>query len=204
MMNKEGTTLTNWRCKAGTSPAWLSIDFGYSKEIGGLVIDWRGKEYATAYDVLLSDDGMEWTTVYSVGDGNGGRDYVYLPEQEGRILKIVCKKSESAKGFAVAKLQVEGPEFGASANNFFAAIAGQQRRGLYPRYFLQQQCYWTIVGSNGDTQEALINELGTVEVDQLSFTIEPFLYVNGKLVTWNDVSLTQSLEADYLPIPSVQ
>ena len=41
-----------------------------------------------------------------------------------------------------------------------------------------------------------------VEVDKGAFSIEPFLFVDGRLITWADVSLTQTLERDYLPIPS--
>jgi len=58
-----------------------------------------------------------------VTQGNGGRDYVYLPEQEGRFLKLVMKKSAHGRGFAIAQLVVKGPEFGASANGFFSAVA---------------------------------------------------------------------------------
>jgi Adenine-specific DNA methylase containing a Zn-ribbon len=42
-----------------------------------------------------------------------------------------------------------------------------------------------------------------LEVDKGAFSIELFLYVNGRLVTWNDVETTQELERGYLPIPSV-
>ncbi len=35
-------------------------------------------------------------------------------------------------------------------------------------------------------------------------SIEPFLYTDGRLLSWADVQATQSLEKGYLPIPSVQ
>ena len=44
---------------------------------------------------------------------------------------------------------------------------------------------------------------GALEVDKGAFTIEPFLYVDDTLVTWNDVALDHELEEGYLPIPSV-
>ncbi|MBM2845807.1 MAG: putative secreted protein [Bacteroidetes bacterium] len=199
-----GTVLTGWKSGVANPTEWISMDFGYAKEIGGLVIDWDKEEYATAYDVLASEDGREWTNLYSVTNGNGGRDFVFLPEAEGKALKLVFKKSHGAKGYSIRQFAVKGPEFGANANDFFSSVAKEQRRGLFQRYFLPEQSYWTIVGSPGDVSEALINEAGTIEVDQTSFSIEPFLYVDNTLVTWNDVTRSQSLENDYLPIPSVQ
>ncbi|MDD2763533.1 MAG: discoidin domain-containing protein [Opitutaceae bacterium] len=196
--------LANWKSAGHHDPEWLQIDFGYERELGGLVIDWQGEDCASAYDVLTSADGEEWLTVSAVTEGNGGRDYVYLPEQQGRFLKLVLKQSRSGRGFAIAQLAVKGPEFGATANDFFSAVARDQPRGLYPKYLLQEQSYWTITGNPHESREALLNDTGAIEVDQLRFTIEPFLYLDDRLVTWSDVALRQSLEKNYLPIPSVE
>ena len=65
-----------------------------------------------------------------------------------------------------------------------------------------RQTYWTPVGTGEDVTQALFNEEGMVEVDKGAFSIEPFLFVDGRLITWADVSPTQTLERDYLPIPS--
>ncbi len=42
-----------------------------------------------------------------------------------------------------------------------------------------------------------------LEVDRGGFSLEPFVWVGGQLLTWNDVERTQSLEEGYLPIPTV-
>ena len=204
VIDQTGAVLANWKSSGLNPTEWLSLDFGYQKEIGGIVIDWDREDYATAYDILITEDDKEWMNAYAVTNGNGGRDYVFLPEAQGKSIRIMLKKSHSANAYSISSLIVKGPEFGATANDFFASVAKEQPRGLFPKYFLPEQCYWTIVGSPGDVSEALINEVGTIEVDQLSFSIEPFLYVNNTLVTWNDVTLEQSLENDYLPIPTVK
>jgi hypothetical protein len=77
-------------------------------------------------------------------------------------------------------------------------------RGLYPKYLSNQQAYWTVIGVNADAREALVNEYGQIEVDRRSFSLEPFLFVDGKLVTWDDVTTTQALLDGYLPIPEVR
>ena len=50
--------------------------------------------------------------------------------------------------------------------------------------------------------QALINEEGMVEVDKGSFSIEPFLHLDGRLFTWADGEPRQALAKGYLPIPS--
>jgi hypothetical protein len=202
--NQFGTSLVNWKSAGANPTEWFSIDFGYEREIGGLVIDWDKTNYASSYDIQTSSDGVEWITASTVTDGNGGRDYVFMPEQQGKKLKLVLNKSASGRGYAISKMEVKGPEFGSTANDFFTSVTKQEPRGYFPKYFTPEQCFWTIVGTPNDVSEALINELGTIEVDQMSFSIEPFLYIDNKLVTWNDVTRKQSLENDYLPIPSVE
>lgn len=92
-----------------------------------------------------------------------------------------------------------------TANAVFEARAKQVRRGLYPRGFSGEQSYWTIVGVDGGSRDsALISEDGAVEIARGGFSVEPFLIDGGKLVTWADVTTTQSLRERYLPMPSVR
>ncbi|KJV36540.1 hypothetical protein VI08_04115 [Luteibacter yeojuensis] len=89
-------------------------------------------------------------------------------------------------------------------NAVFEQRAKAIRRGLYPRGFSGEQSYWTIVGVDGGSRDsALISEDGAVEIVRGGFSIEPFLIDGGKLVTWADVTETQSLRDRYLPMPSV-
>ena len=59
------------------------------------------------------------------------------------------------------------------------------------------------MGVNGSDKEGLLNEEGMLEIDKGSFSIEPFLYADGRLITWAQVLPVQELEQGYLPIPSV-
>jgi hypothetical protein len=199
----DGDPATTWRSGAVAESQWLLIDFLKNREMGGLVIDWDRDDYATAYQVQTSDDGVDWKLVHTVSAGNGERDYVYMPDAEARYLRLDLQKSSRNQGYAIPTITVKPFEFSASINQFFESIARDAPRGTYPRYFYGEQAYWTIVGVDGDDHEALLNEDGTLEVDGQGFTIEPFLYSNGKLITWNDVQPTPSLESGYLPIPSV-
>ncbi|HEX6095109.1 MAG TPA: hypothetical protein VF432_02205 [Thermoanaerobaculia bacterium] len=77
-------------------------------------------------------------------------------------------------------------------NAFFTEMARHHRRGLFPRYFLGEQSYWTILGgTNGEEEEALFSEDGAVEAGAARYSIEPFLWMDNKLITWNDVAVEQ-------------
>jgi len=101
-------------------------------------------------------------------------------------------------------VEVQPHAFSRSINDFFSAIAQRGSSGLYPKYLSRRQSYWTPVGTGEDVTQALFNEEGMVEVDRGSFSIEPLLFADGRLITWADVALTQTLEQGYLPIPRAQ
>ncbi|MCB0266224.1 MAG: coagulation factor 5/8 type domain-containing protein, partial [Calditrichaeota bacterium] len=93
--------------------------------------------------------------------------------------------------------------FSETPEAFFREIAKDHPRGFFPRYFYGEQPYWTVVGVNNDTKEALVGEDGRVEIDKTEFTIEPFVSLGGQLVNWNDVQISQLLADNYLPVPVV-
>ena len=186
------------RTPAVTSgPGWTLYDFLEDREYGGLVIDWEAA--ASRYAVEISDDGKAWKTLRQVEGGNGGRDYLYLPETESRYLRLRFLDGAGK----IKHLDVKSLDWAPSINAFFEAIAKEAPRGSYPRAFSGEQAYWTVVGVDSDNEEGLLGEDGALEVGQGAFSIEPFLSVDGELITWNDVKTAQSLAEGYLPIPTV-
>jgi hypothetical protein len=180
-----------------TTQGGITLDFLENREYGGLVIDWGSGPHASRYEVQISEDGSTWTTVHSIEGSNGGRDFVFLPEAESRHLRL-----RFLEGSGVPRIDVKPLAFSSSPNAFFTEIARDAPRGHSPRGFAEQ-VYWTIVGVNGDREEGLFDEDGRLEASKGGFSVEPFLWMDGRLVTWNDVKSTPSLREGYLPIPSV-
>ena len=179
----------------------LTLDLGRVREFGGLSLQWS-QDFASDYAVDLSDDGRQWRPAQRVKQGNGGRDWIALPESEARYLRLTAS-SGPGKRFALAEATIEPLAFAATSNAFIAAVAQAAGRGQYPRGFIGEQPYWTIVGIDGGDQQGLIGEDGAIEVAKGGFSIEPFVISDGKLLTWADVQTSQSLQDGYLPIPSV-
>jgi len=195
---------TSWYSKKKPESQFLLVDLKKYRELGGLIIDWDSLDYAREYEIQVSNDKKEWTSAYQVHTGKGGRSYIYLKDFDSRFIKINLMKSSRSSGYAIKDLEIKNFEFSQSKESFFSVIASQKPRGHFPRYFHDEQSYWTVVGVNDDQDEALINEEGMIEVDKNCFSIEPFVFQQGKLTTWNEVQLKQSLEQEYLPIPTVE
>jgi hypothetical protein len=97
----------------------------------------------------------------------------------------------------------DDPPLPPSPNEMLQSAAGKAPRGTYPRGFVEQS-YWTIVGVDGGVAPALISEDGVIEPRAGRWTIEPFLRIDNRRLTWADVTSTQALLDGYLPMPAVQ
>jgi hypothetical protein len=199
----DGDTGTAWSADfaASTDPR-LTLDLGRMREFGGLKLTWKEGEHASAYLVQLSDDGRTWRDARTVIDGNGGSDYLALPESEARYLRLRLGDGPASSA-SLIELQVQPLAFAATPNDFIKSVAQEAPPGWYPRGFSGQQPYWTIVGIDGGEEQGLIGEDGAVEFGKGGFSIEPFVVADGRLATWADAVITQSLQDGYLPIPQV-
>lgn len=197
----DGKEDTAWRSgpRIGGS-AQLTIDLQQIREFGGIEIDWLKDMHAQRYTIEVSLDGKQWRNVRSVTAGNGARDSHLLPESEARYIRLTMQNPGHELG--IAEFHIRDLEFGASANAFITALAKNSKRGCYPRGYYEEQSYWTIVGVERDSQEALFSEDGAIEPHKAGFSVEPFLRVGHDALSWADVEIKHSLEGDYLPIPS--
>jgi len=210
---------TAWRT-VGAGEQSLTLDLGYDREFGGLTLRWLDGRAASAYRVMVSNDRRQWHEIARVGAGDGGTDWLRTPETSARWLRLDLIAPQIAPGsgqmgagfggvqaaqpfYGLADLRIEPLAFGANETAFLTAIAGQSRRGLYPRGFAGEQPYWTLVGVDGGGESGLISEDGAIELKRGGPSIEPFVLDNGRLVTWADASIEQALVEDDLPIPTV-
>jgi F5/8 type C domain len=193
---------TSWR--SGTlAPAGvqsLNIDFGKRREFGGLVIDWEPDHRPSRYTVSGSVDGQSWQPLYIVNTEAPPTNYLYLPESDARYLRI---NVPTGKVVGIRNIDVEPLSWSASRNDFFTAVARDALPGSYPKYLSGQQSYWTVLGVDADTHEGLVNEQGMLETGKDEFSIEPFVFTDGRLMTWRDVTTDVSSLSGDLPIKTV-
>jgi hypothetical protein len=192
---------TSWRSESST-PQWLLVDFQAELEFSGLVVRWERQGRARAFTVATSNDGVVWETIFTTAQADAAQTYVYTPNAVARYLRLALEESVAGRGFGIEALEVYRTRTRAPAKPTGTVVAADAPRGEYPRYLRNEQSYWTPVGVPDGNTCALLNEEGMLEVDRGAFSIEPFLFTAGRLVTWADVAVSQELEHGYLPIPS--
>ena len=198
----DGNLNTYWK-SVSIKDQFLTIDFKTRREFGGLEINWLNKFQAESFDIQFSNDGRNWEKVYSVLSNKSKVSFIKLTEAETRFLRINLLKSFSSEGFGISEIGFLDIKNSLTLNDFLIYTALNSSEGYYPRYFLDEASFWTVVGVNNDVKEALINTDGMVEVEKAKFSIEPLLKVGDQFFNWANVNSSQSLEENYLPIPKL-
>jgi hypothetical protein len=192
----------NWRSAADDAEPFLELDLGGVREIGGVSLDWSPL-HAPDYDLERADEQGRWSTVFSVRGGFGGQDHLPLLDAEAAKIRLTVRRA-AAGGVLLKSVRVREPGFSESNNAFIRAVAADAPRGRYPRAFLGEQSYWTVVGAPEDEEEALVSEDGALELGKGGPTIEPFLLVEDEVKTWADATITHALAASGVPHPIVR
>jgi endo-1,3(4)-beta-glucanase len=105
----DGDTTTRWSSRSGDSE-WISVDLGSVYTMGTVVLNWEDA-FAKGYDIQVSMDGQNWTTVYRQLYGQGGIETLKI-KADARYVRMY--------GFA------KGTEFGYSLYEFkvYAFVEG--------------------------------------------------------------------------------
>ncbi|HEU4829790.1 MAG TPA: hypothetical protein VFT04_11410, partial [Gemmatimonadales bacterium] len=183
------------------SDSAITVDFGQVRVFGGLILDWTGVPPSVHLEV--SGDGRRWESLADSVQLHAPRSYLRLPEAESRWLRLKFLAPLRADT-GLQALAAQPAEWATSRTPMLRAIAADAPPGTYPRYFLDRQSYWTVVGSPDDSSEALMSEDGAIEVTPGGPSLEPFVFRGARLLTWRDASITQTLAGGDLPIPSVR
>ena len=199
----DGDRNTEWRSDPNASKAELTIDFGQPREFGGLAIHWNPKSFAPSYEVSISEDGTSWQRLRSVAHNTGRAQFLSLPDAEARLVRLRMQAPSGPRQMAIREIEVLPLEASSDENRFAAEVASRFPRGRYPRATTGEGTFWTIVGTPTDEHEALVSEDGAAEVDKNAFSIEPFIWASGQLLTWADAKTSQSLAAGFAPVPTV-
>ncbi|HSC64810.1 MAG TPA: discoidin domain-containing protein [Caldimonas sp.] len=197
----DGRPETDWQPTDRRGPkAVLKVDYGTPREFGVLALRWRAGAAASRYAIELSDDGAHWRAARRVDRARGDVQMHWLPDSEARFVRISVDEP-AARAVALAELALREP---VDANAFFAQLAKDSPRGRYPRAYLAQQAYWTVFGVDGGRTASLLGEDGVVEPVPGVGALEPFLVVDGELLSWADARIGHTLRDGDLPMPSVQ
>src|SRR5580704_7393036 len=108
----DGNTGTRWS-SAFSDPQWLEVDLGASASISQVVLQWE-TAYATAFQIQTSNDGTNWTTIYSTTTGTGGTQTLNVTGS-GRYVRMYGTARATQYGYSLWEFQVYGTTSGTGA-----------------------------------------------------------------------------------------
>ncbi|MFF2908378.1 discoidin domain-containing protein [Paenibacillus sp. NPDC057934] len=99
----DGSRDTRWSSKH-TDTEWIYVDLGQKSEIGSVVLDWEGAS-GRAYDIQVSDDAKNWTTIYRQMNGFGGKETIDL-YADARYVRMLGHARSTEFGYSLFEFEV--------------------------------------------------------------------------------------------------
>ncbi|GIE93205.1 discoidin domain-containing protein [Paractinoplanes rishiriensis] len=87
-------------------PGWISVDLGATAQVSQVVLQWD-PAFARAYQIQVSGDNANWSTIYSTSTGDGLKDVINA-SGTGRYVRMYGTARSSAYGYSLWEFSVYG------------------------------------------------------------------------------------------------
>ena len=101
----DGNFSTRWASESGLDPQWIYVDLQDEYNLDWVVIQWEAA-YANQYQIQVSSDETNWTTVYSETNGNGGEDVISFSTQTAQFVRILGTQRATSYGYSIYEFEV--------------------------------------------------------------------------------------------------
>lgn len=124
----DGDLATRWSTGTSqTSGQWYQVDMGVPNAFNKLVLNCinSANDYPRGYQVIISDDGVNWSSPIATGSGSSGITTITFPSQAARYIRITQTGSAPGTFWSIDEFNV----FGAAPfapGGFAAAALGNQ------------------------------------------------------------------------------
>ncbi|MCW8125868.1 discoidin domain-containing protein [Microbulbifer halophilus] len=86
---------------------WIYLDLGESYRIDKVKLLWEGA-YGRDYDIQVSGNEREWSTVHRQPDGDGGVDEIELDPVDARYVRLLARERATRWGYSLYEFEVYG------------------------------------------------------------------------------------------------
>jgi len=87
-------------------PGWIYVDLGATAQVSQVVLQWD-PAYATAYQIQVSGDAVNWNTIYSTTTGDGFKDVINATGS-GRYVRMYGTARGGPYGYSLWEFSVYG------------------------------------------------------------------------------------------------
>ncbi len=100
----DGKISTRWGSEY-SDPQWIMIDLGETQKVGGVILKWEAA-YGKAYEIRVSQDSLDWTTVYTETAGNGSTDKITFDQVDARYIMMYGTERGTIYGYSIWEFEV--------------------------------------------------------------------------------------------------
>ncbi len=104
----DGSLTTRWGSNYA-DPQWIYVDLGSSQPIAKVMLHWESA-YGKEYQIQVSDNTTDWTTVYSTATGDGEIDDISFEPVNARYVRMYGTKRATTYGYSLWEFKVYGTE----------------------------------------------------------------------------------------------
>jgi len=128
----DGNLSTRWS-SAFSDPQWIAVDLGATYNITGVKLYWE-TAYAKSFQIQVSTDNINWTTVYSTTNGTGGVNDITFAPVNARYVRMYGTERGTQWGYSLWEFEVYGTPSGNSSYLPQTAwyLFNQQTSGVTP------------------------------------------------------------------------
>lgn len=104
----DGNNNTRW-ASGYHDNEWIYVDLGKLYHIDKVFLSWEAA-FGKQYKIQVSNDGVQWTDVYTELNGDGGTDEISFNSIEARYVKMQGIKRASSWGYSLYEFKVFGSQ----------------------------------------------------------------------------------------------
>jgi hypothetical protein len=102
----DGNAATRWTSER-SDPQWIYVDLGARYVINRVKLVWEAA-YGSSYQIQVSDDATNWTTIYATTIGDGGTDDLTGLSGTGRYVRMYGTVRGTIYGYSLWSFEVYG------------------------------------------------------------------------------------------------
>ena len=99
----DGDANTRWASEF-SDDQWIRVDVGATRTITNVVLSWEAA-YGKGYQIQVSDNGSDWTTVFTEANGDGGIDDLAV-SATGRYVRMLGVERGTGYGYSLWSFEV--------------------------------------------------------------------------------------------------
>jgi poly(3-hydroxybutyrate) depolymerase len=102
----DGDFTTRWSSE-WSDPQWIAVDLKNFYEINTVTLSWE-QAFAKTYQILGSEDFVNWQILYSTHNCQGGTEFISVNSAETKYVCMLGTERETIWGYSLWEFQVEG------------------------------------------------------------------------------------------------